>query len=100
MDGRHGNYGFHIKGLRANDGDWVEFDHPWFVMVHDNSNKGLTSDELRKVAEESLRKPLYWSDARCVYWMYDFNVWDHWCELVTPTDNESIYECMHINVYD
>ena len=31
--------------------------------------------------------------------MYDFKVWDHWCELVTPED-ESVYEVMHINVYE
>ena len=67
IDGKHGNHGFHIKGLRCSDGDYVEFDEPMFVMVHDNSDGGLTHDELRKIAEESLRKPIYWSDTRCVY---------------------------------
>ena len=98
-DGKHGNYGFHIKGIRAADGDWVDFDDPVFVMVHDNSKDGLSDEELRKIAEESLRKPIYWSDDRLCYWMYDFNVWDHWCEMVDVPD-ESHYECLHINVYE
>ena len=98
-DGKHGNYGFHIKGI-PNNGDWVDFDSPMFVMVHDNSDDGLSVEELRKIAEESIRKPIYWNDVDCYYWMFDFNVWDHWCEMVTPTDEEPYWECMHINVYE
>lgn len=97
-DGKHGNFGFHIKGI-PNNGDWVDFDSPMFVMVHDNSDDGLSVEELRKIAEESIRKPIYWNDVDCYYWMFDFNVWDHWCEMVTPTDEEPYWECMHINVY-
>lgn len=101
FEAKHGLHGFHIKGLHANDGDWVEFDTPWFVMVHDNSEDGLSYDELRKIAEESLRKPVYWNDLESYYWMFDFKVWNHWCEMLhEDRTGESIYECMHINVYD
>lgn len=100
IDGKHGNYGFHIKGIRASDGDWVEFDSDMFVMVHDNSDSGLTHEEMKKIAEESLRKPIFWNDLDSYYWMFDFKVWDHWCEMVhEDVVGESIYKCMHINVY-
>jgi len=100
MDGKHGNHGFHIKGLHMSDGDWVEFDSPVFVMIHDNSDAGLTNDELRKIAESSVDKTIFWNDVGCYYWMFDFKVWDHWCEMLHEDHTgESIYECMHINVY-
>ena len=94
--GKFGNHGFHIKGLRNTSGNWIPFDSAIFVMVHDNV--GLDFETLRKIAKESLRKPIYWSDERCRYWMYDFQVWDHWCEMIDVPD-EPYWECLHINVY-
>lgn len=99
LNGKHGNYGFHIKETTCEDGSRVEFEDPIFVMVHDNSRDGLTPEELRKVAEASIHKPIYWNDIECFHWMFDFKVWDHWCEMVHEgLTGESIHDCMHINV--
>jgi hypothetical protein len=98
-DGKNGNYGFHITSTVANDGDVVEFDSPIFVMVHDNSTDSLSAHELRKIADVAIHQQLYWNDVESYYWMYDFKVWDHWCEMVHErVTGESIYDCMHINV--
>lgn len=101
-DGKHGNYGFHLKGIHDETGKFIPIDNPdkpVFVMVHDNSDDGLTHEEMKRIAEHAVWNTVYWSDDRCCYWMYDFKVWDHWCEMVTPTDDEPFWECMHINVY-
>lgn len=97
-DGKHGNFGFHLKGVYDERLNFVPID-PAFVVVHDNSDDGLMHDEMKKIAERAISNTVYWSDERCCYWMFDFNVWNHWCEMVTPTDDEPYWECMHINVY-
>ena len=100
MNGKHGNHMIHLKGVHSKNGQWVDFENPVSVMVHDNSDSGLTNDELRKIAEAAILKPIYWNDVDCYYWMYDFNVWTHWCEMLhEDRTGEPIYECMHINVY-
>ena len=94
-DGRHGNHAVHVKGWHDERGDWRDYDRPIHVMVHDNTADGLTSDEVRKVAETACHQPVYWSDGLCRNWMYDFRVWDHWCEMVDVPDG-----FIHINVYE
>lgn len=97
--GKHGDYGFHIKGVHNDKGEWIDYDKPVFVMVHDNTDGGLTDFELKRVAEAATTKTVYWSDGRLCYWMFDFKMWDHWCEMLDVPD-EPYYECMHISVYD
>lgn len=99
IDGKHGNYGFHIKETICNDGDHIEFDDPIFVIVHDNTKNGMTHEDMRKVADASIKQHIYWNDVESYYWMYDFKVYDYWCEMLHErVTGESIYDCMHISV--
>lgn len=83
---RHGVHAVRIKG----DGAQA------VVYVHDDTAEGLDWLTVRKFAEAAIKKPLYWSDERCVYWFYDFELWGHWCELLTY---ESAGEPLEIRIY-
>lgn len=84
-EARHGIALFGVNGLG--------------VMVYDNTGEGLNWTQGRIIAEEAANNPIYWNDCDCFYWMYDFRACGHWCEMVNAED-ESPYECLHINVYD
>lgn len=95
---KHGIHGVHVRGVYDERGEYIEAERPVHVMIYDNSGNGLTTEEVNKIAERAVTSPIYWSDDRCVHWMFDFNVWDHWCEMLTEPD-EPFYECLRINVY-
>lgn len=98
-NGKHGNYEFHIKYLHDKYGKLVEVDKPIHVVVHDNSREGVDNETVKKIAETACIKPIYWSDYRLCYWMYDFNIWNHWCEMIDVPD-EHHWDCLHINIYE
>lgn len=58
-----------------------------------------TLDDLHDIVEVAIAKPIYWSDTRCCYWMYDFKCRNVWVEMVQPAD-VSPYDALYINIYN
>lgn len=83
---RHGVHAVQIKGNGAQT----------VVYVHDDTAEGLDALTIRKFAEAAISKQLYWSNERCVYWFYDFELWGHWCESLPLEDWE---EQLEIRIY-
>ena len=71
-------------------------DEVWPVYVHDDTANGLDALTMRKMADRALHAPIYWSDERCRYWFYDFEVWGSWCELISTEGLEPF----EIRAYD
>ena len=77
------------------------------VIIHDNTEKGLTWEEGRVIANEAATKEIHWSDDRLCQWMYDFQAAGHWCAGLFPNNGlgeawggENPYATLHINVYE
>lgn len=62
------------------------------VFITNSTDTEVDNDTCQKIAEHVISAPIYFSD---YYWMYDFKVWDFWCE----STNIEVDEQVEINIY-
>jgi len=97
---KHGDYGVFVRLeeeqlVEAFEGD---SDGVSFVVIHDDTEEGLSPSERVSVAFDAALRPIYWNDFKCRYWMYDFKHGEHWCRMV-QTDLP-YYVAIHMLVED
>ena len=65
------------------------------VYIKNSTPHEVDNDTCQKIAERVLFDPIYFNDLECFYWMFDFNVWGHWCEVtkIAPGDT------CEVNIY-
>lgn len=103
LPSKHGDYGVFVgtvdgKGLAVltEPNECGEC----LVVVHDNTDGGLTAGEREDIAKKAVTQTVYWNDIDCYHWMFDFKCGGHWCEMWHGNDDEPYYLAMHINVIE
>lgn len=84
---------FHASNMRNIDRDENK---GWQVFVTNSTVAEVDYDTVYKIAERAFNSPIYWSNVACRYWMYDFNVWDCWCEV---THIDCTNKTIDVNIY-
>ena len=95
----HGASMTHVFAVKIGD------DCEVYVWVHDNTENGITEDEAREIANEAVKRPIYWSDFRMCHWMLDFQCAGHWVEGLFPNnglpdDDMFLMQLLRLNVHD
>jgi len=98
MEGKNGSQMFHVRCDYMLEGTRFE-PSSIPVLVHDNTERGIDHETRRKIAERAVTQTLYFNDVECYHWMFDFTVWDHWCEMVHVRDGGKLFDPLEINVY-
>lgn len=99
MEGKHGSHMFRIKHDYCIEGDRLEPERVP-VLVHDNTELGLDHLTMRKIAEKAMTQSIFFNEVEIYYWMFDFKVWDHWCEMVNVRESAELFNPLEINVYE
>ena len=99
MEGKHGSQMFHVKHRYVLENTPVQAERVP-VLVHDNTESGIDHETRRKIAEKAITQNIYFNECESYYWMFDFNVWNHWCEMVHQRDAGHLLDPLEINVYE
>lgn len=74
------------------------------VIVHDNTEEGITFEQAERIATVAAYRPIYWSDDRMCHWMFDFKSEGHWCAALFHNnglpDELNEFDPLHVNVYE
>lgn len=102
---KHGDYGIFVGGSYcSSDFEIVtgngSYDSVGFVVVHDDTEHGLSEQERNDIALASIHQNIFWNDIECYHWMYDFQCDGHWCEMWRGNDEEPYYLVQHMIVTD
>ena len=106
---KHGDYGVFV-GLDEDSNHVIlkecnEYGE-CFVVIHDNTEHGLSVDERHRIAIASANQMIYWNDIDCYHWMFDFKVGEHWCEALFGEDvmaqfhQDNPFDVLNVNVYE
>ena len=74
--------------------------------VIDNTEAGLTAEEVDQIVDKAKDEAIYWNDVDCYHWMFDFKVGSHWCEGLFGEDvmeqfsQENPFDTLNVNVYE
>ena len=74
--------------------------------IIDNTEYGLTPEEVDTITDVAAEQAIYWNDIECYHWMYDFKACGHWCEGLFNEETMEIFEqenpfdILNINVYE
>ena len=88
-------HGTHFRKLRG----------AWFRVI-DDTEKGLTNEEVDAIAEKASWEPIFWNDVDCYHWMFDFKAAGHWCEGLFREDvmeqfhQDNPFDVLNVLVYE
>lgn len=66
------------------------------VFITNSTGASIDNLTYQKIAERAASEPVYFNELDCYYWMFDFMVWDFWCEA---TEIDLGNGCIDINIY-